>query len=78
MNDLELALAAAEKGAEIVRLGFGAHKTTEQKGRLDPVTEIDHASEEAIVKMLTEHRPDDGLLGEEGSARASTGSFLPS
>jgi myo-inositol-1(or 4)-monophosphatase len=73
MNDLELALTAAEEGAEIVRRGFGAHKTAEQKGRLDPVTEIDHASEEAIVKMLTQHRPDDGLLGEEGSARASTG-----
>ncbi len=73
MNDLELALAAAEKGAEIVRRGFGAHKTTEQKGRLDPVTEIDHASEQAIVGLLTEHRPDDGILGEEGSARESNG-----
>ena len=73
MNDLELALAAAAKGAEIVRNGFGAHKTTEQQGRLDPVTEIDHASEHAIVELLTKIRPDDGLLGEEGSARESTG-----
>jgi myo-inositol-1(or 4)-monophosphatase len=73
MNDLELALAAAAQGAEIVRNGFGAHKITEQKGRLDPVTEIDHASENAIVALLTANRPDDGLLGEEGSSRASTG-----
>ncbi len=73
MNDLELALAAAAKGAAIVRNGFGSHKITEQKGRLDPVTEIDHASEQAIVSLLTEHRPDDGLLGEEGSSRESTG-----
>lgn len=73
MNDLELALAAAAKGAEIVRNGFGSHKITEQKGRLDPVTEIDHASEHAIVDLLTTSRPEDGLLGEEGSARESTG-----
>jgi myo-inositol-1(or 4)-monophosphatase len=73
MNDLELAKAAAARGAEIVRDGFGSHRVVEQKGRLDPVTEIDRASETAIVNLLTTHRPDDGLLGEEGSARHSTG-----
>lgn len=73
MNDLELALAAAAAGADIVRARFGAHQVIEQKGRLDPVTEVDHASEEAIVDLLTEHRPEDGLLGEEGSSRESTG-----
>ena len=73
MNDLELAKAAAARGAEIVCDGFGSHKVVEQKGRLDPVTEIDRASEKAIVDLLTTHRPDDGLLGEEGSARHSTG-----
>lgn len=73
MNDLELAKAAAATGAAIVRNGFGAHRTTEQKGRLDPVTEVDHASERAIVDLLTSHRPQDGILGEEGSSRASTG-----
>lgn len=73
MNDLELATAAAATGAAIVRNGFGAHRITEQKGRLDPVTEVDRASEEAIVDLITTHRPDDGILGEEGAARASTG-----
>ncbi len=73
MNDLELAFAAAAEGAEIVHDGFGAHRITEQKGRLDPVTEIDHASEQAIVALLMNHRPDDGLLGEEGSSRESSG-----
>jgi myo-inositol-1(or 4)-monophosphatase len=72
MNDLELALAAAEIGAGIVRGGFGEHRTTEQKGRLDPVTEIDRASEAAIVDLLISNRPDDGILGEEGSSIAST------
>ncbi|MCP4304862.1 MAG: inositol monophosphatase [bacterium] len=73
MNDLELAIAAAAQGAEIVRNGFGSHRVVEQKGRLDPVTEVDRASEEAIVDLLTTHRPDDGLLGEEGSSRKSAG-----
>ncbi len=73
MNDLELAKAAAATGAAIVRDGFGAHRTTEQKGRLDPVTEVDRASEHAIVELLTTHRPDDGILGEEGTNRASAG-----
>lgn len=73
MNDLDLALAAAATGAAVVRNGFGAHQTTEQKGRLDPVTEIDRASEKAIVDLLTSHRPDDGILGEEGSERHSEG-----
>lgn len=73
MNDLELALAAAAAGATIVKDGFGAHQTTEQKGRLDPVTEIDRASEHAIVATITAHRPEDGLLGEEGASRPSEG-----
>jgi myo-inositol-1(or 4)-monophosphatase len=73
MNDLELALAAAAAGAAIVRDGFDSTHTIEQKGRLDPVTEIDRASEAAIVALLDEHRPEDGLLGEEGSTRESTG-----
>jgi myo-inositol-1(or 4)-monophosphatase len=73
MNDLELALAAAAAGAAIVRSGFDSAHTIELKGRLDPVTEVDRASEAAIVELLNEHRPDDGLLGEEGSNRESTG-----
>lgn len=73
MNDLELAKAAAATGAEIVRNGFGAHKTVDQKGRLDPVTEVDKASEKAIVDLVSRERPDDGILGEEGSRKRSTG-----
>ena len=73
MNDLDLAIKAAATGAAIVRAGFGKHRTTEQKGRLDPVTEVDRASEAAIVDLLTAHRPGDGLLGEEGSSRTSAG-----
>jgi myo-inositol-1(or 4)-monophosphatase len=73
MKDLEIALAAAATGAEIVRAGFGRHQSTIQKGRLDPVTEVDRASEQAIVEFLATHRPSDGILGEEGSSKDSGG-----
>ena len=38
----------------------------------DVVTALDRASEELVARRLREARPDDGLLGEEGSAAAGT------
>jgi myo-inositol-1(or 4)-monophosphatase len=38
----------------------------------DMVTEMDRASERLVVSALLARRPDDGILGEEGSARAGT------
>ena len=33
----------------------------------DPVTAADTAVEDAIRRLLAEHRPDDGIVGEEGA-----------
>jgi myo-inositol-1(or 4)-monophosphatase len=38
----------------------------------DMVSAADRASEELLVELLTAARPDDGLIGEEGSARSGT------
>lgn len=38
----------------------------------DMVTEIDHASERLIVEGILLARPDDGILGEEGTDRVGT------
>ena len=38
----------------------------------DLVSAADHASEELLVDLLLTARPDDGLIGEEGSARTGT------
>ena len=38
----------------------------------DMVTEMDHASEALIVAGLERHRPNDGILGEEGHDRHGT------
>nr|WP_206323250.1 inositol monophosphatase family protein [Streptomyces sp. HNM0574] len=71
---LEHALEAARRAGELLRdgrpadLGVAATKSS----AVDVVTEMDLASEKLITGYLAEHRPDDGLLGEEGAA--TTGS----
>lgn len=41
--------------------------TATKSSELDLVTELDKATEQAIVSAIAEHRPGDGLLGEEGA-----------
>ena len=36
------------------------------------VSDADRASEELLVDLLADARPDDGLIGEEGAARTGT------
>lgn len=52
------------------RVDVAATKTSE----VDPVTAMDLAAEEHLRSLLAEHRPDDGVLGEEeGLVPGSTG-----
>lgn len=48
-------------------LAFSAKSTP-----TDVVTEMDHAAEALITAQLARLRPEDGLLGEEGSTKAGT------
>src|SRR5207247_5777375 len=43
-----------------------------KSSRTDMVTEMDRAAEALIVDGLRRARPDDAVLGEEGTARAGT------
>ncbi|MEN8652441.1 inositol monophosphatase family protein [Streptomyces sp. 21So2-11] len=67
---LELALEAARRAGALLRdgrpadLGVAATKSSP----IDIVTEMDIAAEKLITGFLAEHRPDDGILGEEGAA----------
>ncbi|MFJ6694541.1 inositol monophosphatase family protein [Streptomyces sp. NPDC091272] len=67
---LAVALEAARRAGELLRdgrpddLAVAATKTSS----VDVVTEMDIAAEKLITGFLTAHRPDDGVLGEEGSA----------
>lgn len=71
---LEIALEAAARAGVFLRdgrpedLGVAATKTS----AVDVVTEMDIASEKLITDYLAERRPDDGVLGEEGSSVEGT------
>ena len=65
MNDLEVALAAARVGGDVIRRHFGTDIEPEWKGEVDPVTEVDRAAEQAILSVIRTHRPNDRILAEE-------------
>jgi myo-inositol-1(or 4)-monophosphatase len=51
------------------RYGGPAQGVSSKSSETDLVSEADRASEAAILDLLTRERPDDGILGEEGSSR---------
>lgn len=66
---LALATETGEAAAALLLDGLGrarTHVTTKSSGT-DMVTEMDRGSEALIVERLLTARPDDGVLGEEGS-----------
>ncbi|PID54306.1 MAG: inositol monophosphatase [Micrococcales bacterium] len=62
----ELVRAAAELAQSMREQGLTSHHKTSVS---DVVTDADHAAEELLSTTLAQRRPDDGLLGEEGSTR---------
>ena len=69
-----IAVELAEEAGAVLLEGQSRVRTsieTKSTGT-DMVTEMDRASERLIVSGLVARRPDDGILGEEGSARAGT------
>ena len=74
MNDVEIAVEAARRGAEVLlryweQLGKG---DADVKARNDWVSAADRESEAAIVAFLRESRPGDAFLGEEGGHMDAT------
>jgi len=70
----DLAEAVGRQAAALLLDGLHRPRTsidTKSTGT-DMVTEIDRASEQLIVEALLAARPDDGILGEEGSSRTGT------
>ncbi len=71
---LDIALQAAQRAGTFLLeqrpadLGVAATKSSS----VDVVTEMDLASERLITGFLTEHRPEDGILGEEGASFEGT------
>jgi myo-inositol-1(or 4)-monophosphatase len=61
--------AALRAGAELTdRYGRAPRGLGAKEGPTDLVSDADRAAEHAIAAVLARRRPDDGLLGEEGTA----------
>lgn len=65
-NDLTLAMRLAEAADSVTLARYQAiDLVVSTKPDNTPVTDADHAAEEAIRALLKSHRPDDGIVGEE-------------
>lgn len=64
-SDLAVALEAARAGATVVSAALNQPTDIFFKGDSDPVTEVDHRSERAILEILSRHRPNDPVVREE-------------
>ena len=71
VDDLGIAREAASAAAQVIRDHADRPRHADFKGAVDPVTEADRAAEQVIVEIIRSHRPDDGILAEEGSAAES-------
>lgn len=70
---LGLARTAASAAADLVIAGRAAvtakkASVSTKTSATDPVTEMDKAAEKLIVEIIKSSRPNDGFIGEEGSA----------
>lgn len=75
MRDLELAQDLVVRAGALAAAMRAEGLAAEQKTSIsDVVTDADHAAEALVTETLLRDRPDDGLLGEEGTEReGSTG-----
>ncbi|MFK0169675.1 inositol monophosphatase family protein [Streptomyces sp. NPDC090306] len=71
---LQLAKEAASRAGELLRDGRPADLAVAatKSSPIDVVTEMDIAAEKLITGLISNRRPGDGLLGEEGSATEGT------
>ena len=67
--DLPVALEAARAGAAEVASGLEQRVEVRFKADADPVTEVDHRSEAAVLDVISKRRPRDPVVGEERSGR---------
>lgn len=64
-DDIALAQALADAAGAAIRPFFRAEFRLENKADASPVTEADRAAEAAMRALIEEHRPSDGIIGEE-------------
>jgi myo-inositol-1(or 4)-monophosphatase len=72
-SDAEVAIAAVEAGAAVVRARFGTSVARVPKAPMDFATDVDVDAEQAILAVLGAARPADAYQGEE-LGRSGSGS----
>jgi myo-inositol-1(or 4)-monophosphatase len=65
LSDAEVAVLAARAGASVARAHFGAETRRYEHAGVDFSTDADVEAERAIRAVLSEHRPQDAIVGEE-------------
>lgn len=65
LTDSEVAIAAAEAGAVVLRQKYGQTLTHFAKSPTDFATEADLESEQAVLNSIASLRPEDAFIGEE-------------
>lgn len=66
-NDLEIARKAAREGVRVIKEYKKNGIKVKEKGFHDLVTDADIAAENAILRILKQHFPDDEILAEESA-----------
>lgn len=66
---LDLALSIATQAGEMLMDRPATFEISSKSTAIDIATQMDKASEKFIVESILARRPDDGILGEEGSER---------
>jgi myo-inositol-1(or 4)-monophosphatase len=71
---LAVATAAAAAAAQVIQSQLGAirHDVSTKSSPTDLVSEVDRAAEHCVVTVLSQCRPDDAVLAEEGTSRPGT------
>lgn len=69
---LKLALDIGHRAGEILMDRPSAFSINTKTSAIDIATQMDTASEKFIVDSILQLRPDDGIIGEEGSERPSS------
>ena len=65
----KIGIAAAYKGAGILKTNFGRISGIRKKGAIDLVTESDTESEKVIIETIKKVFPSHGIIAEESGRR---------
>jgi myo-inositol-1(or 4)-monophosphatase len=72
---LNVAISAAQAGANVLMAKFGKAIRVEHKGEVDLVTEADQAAEAAIIAVIRQSFPEHDILAEEGDYGSRRSSY---